>query len=107
MHPLLHAALDALHEAAGRPTTGPVIRGQDGSRMIPNSLQRHFGRIAAHAGLHGVSSHSGRRTFLTTLAARNPGRLRTLQRLAGHASESTTVLYVDAEADVASMIAGL
>ena len=107
VHPALRQALEALHGAAGRPAAGPVIPAADGSRMVSNTLQRALGRLYAEAGFVGVSSHSGRRSFISTLATANPGRLRAISHLAGHADPGTTVLYCGADADAVAMIAGL
>ncbi|SCA56134.1 Tyrosine recombinase XerC (fragment) [Candidatus Terasakiella magnetica] len=46
------------------------------------------------AGIKGASSHSGRRTFATTLADKGIG-IRVIQRLMGHRHISTTAQYVD------------
>jgi integrase/recombinase XerD len=46
------------------------------------------------AGLIGASSHSGRRTFITTLANKGVG-VRVLMALAGHRNMSTTQRYID------------
>jgi integrase/recombinase XerD len=46
------------------------------------------------AGIDNGSSHSGRRTFITTLARKGVGA-RVLQSLAGHQHLSTTQRYID------------
>ena len=46
------------------------------------------------AGIDGASSHSGRRTFITTLADKGVG-VRVLMALAGHRNMSTTQRYID------------
>ena len=46
------------------------------------------------AGIVGASSHSGRRTFITTLANKGVG-VRVLMALAGHRHMSTTQRYID------------
>lgn len=51
------------------------------------------------ANLQGASSHSGRRTFITTLAAKGVG-VRVLAALAGHANITTTQRYIDVNDDM-------
>jgi integrase/recombinase XerD len=51
------------------------------------------------AGIAGGSSHSGRRTFITNLAAKGVG-VRVLMSLAGHRSISTTQAYIDVNDDM-------
>jgi len=59
-----------------------------------NTLCQQFGRIYERAALDGASSHSGRRTFITTLANKGVG-VRVLMALAGHRNMSTTQRYID------------
>ena len=67
-------------------------RRRDG--FSPNTLCQHFAILYAKAGLEGASSHSGRRTFITTLANKGVG-VRVLMALAGHRNMSTTQRYID------------
>lgn len=50
--------------------------------------------IHRHAGIEGATSHSGRRSFITTLASKGIG-VRVLASLAGHRSIATTQAYID------------
>lgn len=59
-----------------------------------NTLCQHFAIMYRRAGLQGASSHSGRRTFITTLANKGVG-VRVLMALAGHRNMSTTQRYID------------
>ena len=59
-----------------------------------NTLAQHFFWLYKAAGLSGASSHSGRRTFITTLANKGVS-VRLLQALAGHRSIATTQVYID------------
>jgi integrase/recombinase XerD len=58
-----------------------------------NSLAQTFALLYEGAGLEGASSHSGRRTFLTTLANKGTA-IHILKTLAGHRSISTTAAYL-------------
>jgi integrase/recombinase XerD len=60
-----------------------------------NTLTQHFLAIYKSAGIDGASSHSGRRTYATTIASQGVG-LRVLMRLMGHRNVSTTAVYIDA-----------
>jgi integrase/recombinase XerD len=58
-----------------------------------NSLAQTFALSYECAGLKGASSHSGRRTFLTTLANKGTA-IHLLKTLAGHRSIQTTAMYL-------------
>jgi integrase/recombinase XerD len=58
-----------------------------------NSLAQWFGLTYRAAGLHGCSSHSGRRKFATTLS-QNAVNPKIIQKLLGHRQIQTTFLYV-------------
>ena len=60
-----------------------------------NTLAQHFLNIYKAAGVDGASSHSGRRTYATSIASQGVG-LRVLMRLMGHRNVSTTAVYIDA-----------
>ncbi|MGP8193033.1 MAG: tyrosine-type recombinase/integrase [Methylovirgula sp.] len=82
--------------------SGPVIRSARGDHFRPNSIVNWFAVLFAEFGFDGCSSHSGRRTFITS-AARNINRsgcsLRDVQLLAGHASIETTERYIDGDTE--------
>lgn len=59
-----------------------------------NTLANHFHRLYAAVGIEGASSHSGRRSFITNLAAKGVG-VRVLMSLAGHRHIGTTQAYID------------
>ena len=98
VHPDLRHALTAYRGlSTGR---GPVIRSERGGPMTPLSIVVWFNR--RNIGLHGCSSHSGRRTFITRAARlvhRVGGSLRDVQLLAGHRSIQTTQRYIDGDTD--------
>jgi integrase/recombinase XerD len=58
-----------------------------------NSLAQTFALLYEGAGLEGASSHSGRRTFLTTLANKGTA-IHLLKTLAGHRNIQTTATYL-------------
>lgn len=79
---------------------GPVIKSARGGAMRPNSIVNWFRVLYAETGLHGCSSHSGRRTFITQAARlthKAGGSLRDVQLLAGHRSIETTQSYIDGD----------
>ncbi len=75
--------------------TMPLFYTQKSAGWTANTLTQHFHYLYKRAGLDGASSHSGRRTFITTLANKGVG-IRVLQALAGHRSISTTAVYIEA-----------
>lgn len=72
----------------------PLFRTQKQDGFSANTLCQHFYWMYQRAGIEGASSHSGRRTFITTLASKGVG-VRVLASLAGHASIATTQKYID------------
>lgn len=59
-----------------------------------NSLAQWFFWVYNKAGVSNASSHSGRRTFITSLANKGVG-VRVLASLAGHKSIQVTQHYID------------
>jgi len=75
-----------------------VVTSERGSRMSPNSIAHWFKRLYSSLGFDGCSSHSGRRTAITTWArnvSRAGGSLRDVQYLCGHSSLAMTQIYVE------------
>jgi integrase/recombinase XerD len=100
LHPELKAAIKELHRIEGRPDQGAVIRSERGDHMTPGSIVNWFRAVYDELGLSGCSSHSGRRTFITTSArvlAKTGGSLRDIQELAGHRSLTTTERYIEGD----------
>ena len=64
------------------------------TQFTPNSLQQLFHRMFKQAGLHGCSSHSGRRTFATRLIE-DGFDIKAVSSLMGHASVAMTARYVE------------
>jgi integrase len=100
VHPDLRQVLAAYRRLSTG--IGPVIRSERGGQMTPLSIVVWFNRAFRNVGLHGCSSHSGRRTFITRAARlvhKAGGSLRDVQLLAGHRSIQTTQRYIDGDTD--------
>jgi integrase/recombinase XerD len=76
------------------PPEQPLFQTQKRNAFTANAMCHLFEDIYRKAGIAGASSHSGRRTFITNLAAKGVG-VRVLAALAGHVSISTTQRYID------------
>lgn len=64
-----------------------------------NTLTQFFHYLYKRAGIHGASSHSGRRTFATKIASSGVG-IKVLQKLLGHKNIQTTSVYIFASDDM-------
>ena len=74
--------------------TKPLFHTQKRSAFSANTLCQTLNAIYRSAGIDGATSHSGRRSFITTLASKGIG-VRVLASLAGHKSIATTQAYID------------
>ena len=98
MHPSLQQALVEFWPA--RTSDTHIVASNRGGAMRPNSIVNWFVTMFAELELDGCSSHSGRRTFITTAAKnvyRAGGSLRDVQLLAGHRSIDTTQRYIEGD----------
>ena len=79
----------------------PLFNTHRGQRCAfsANTLTQHFYWLYKNAGVKNASSHSGRKTFLTSLASQGISVF-VLAELAGHRSISTTQKYVTVNADI-------
>jgi integrase/recombinase XerD len=77
----------------------PLFYTQRRAGFTANTLTQHFHYLYRWAGITGASSHSGRRTFITGLAAKGVS-VRVLASLAGHKSIATTQAYIDVNDDM-------
>ena len=68
-------------------------------RFSANTLAQHFYWLYRRAGVSGASSHSGRKTFLTSLASQGVSVF-VLAALAGHKSIATTQRYITVNDDM-------
>ena len=71
-----------------------LFRTQKRAAFSANTLCQTMNAIYRRAGIEGATSHSGRRSFITTLAGKGIG-VRVLASLAGHRSIATTQAYID------------
>jgi len=86
---------------------GAVIRSERSDSVAPQMIVNLFKGWYSKLGLAGCSSHSGRRTFLTTTAQKISlvgGSLRDIQALAGHKSLQTTQRYIEANKEAQKQV---
>lgn len=76
----------------------PLFASQKGGAFSANTICQLFIEIYRAVGLKDASSHSGRRTFITRMAAQGVG-VRVLAALAGHSSIQVTQRYIDVNAE--------
>jgi len=74
--------------------TAPLFRSGKGGGFSPNTMQMLFKRLYRAAGLDHASSHSGRRTFATSLIERGVD-IKAVSTLMGHSTVAMTARYVD------------
>lgn len=65
-----------------------------GGGFSPNTMQMLFKRLYRQAGIEAASSHSGRRTFATSLIEKGVD-IKAVSTLMGHSSIAMTARYVD------------
>ncbi len=72
----------------------PLFLTQKGNAYSPNTLQEHMAlMLRGWAGIEKASSHSGRRSVITDIIHKQGKSLKVAQKIAGHKSPSTTVIY--------------
>ncbi len=113
LHPELKAALRRLRvctPVALRDPDCPLILSAKGGAMRPNSIVNWFVVLYRNLGLEGCSSHSGRRTFITSAARRihlAGASLRDVQLLAGHRPIAMTQRYIDGDSNAQRKLVSL
>jgi integrase len=93
----------------GQELTGKVLRSQRGTGMSPQVVINWFYKLYRELGYEGCSSHSGRRTAITTWARRISsvgGSLRDVQAMARHSSISMTQRYIEVSEDACRRVVG-
>ena len=109
----LHRELRTGLEALLTPETLPadrVIGSQRGEGLTPATIAVWFYELYKQLGLVGCSSHSGRRTFITTAARKATeagGSVRDVQQMAGHSSLNTTMRYIEGDTEVKQKLVAL
>ena len=78
---------------ADRATDDPLFATRFGTAFSANTMSQLFLDIYHSCGLHGCSSHSGRKTFITRLADKGVA-VHLLAALAGHKHIGTTQRYI-------------
>jgi integrase len=79
-----------------------VIRTQRAERTSAQAVVNMFAEWYRKLGFVGCSSHSGRRTAITTWARKVSlvgGSLRDVQAMAGHSSLQTTSRYIESDSE--------
>jgi integrase/recombinase XerD len=83
-----------LRQVKRREYSAALFQSQKGGAFSANTMCQLFLDIYSECGLDGASSHSGRRSLLTTLASKGVS-VRVLAEIAGHSSIAVTQKYLD------------
>lgn len=70
-----------------------LLQSQKGQCFSPNTMCQLLNSIYQACGIEGASSHSGRRSFITSLANKSVS-IKVLAEIAGHSSIQTTARYI-------------
>lgn len=109
MHPLVAESIERFRKAY--PTSKFLaISSRYGRPQSPGAITAWFWHMYKRVGFAGVSSHSGRRWFITELARRanrHGNSLADVQRLAGHARLDTTQSYIEHSDNVVDLVGSL
>jgi len=82
-----------INEMSRIPSHGYLFSTQKQSHFTPNTASQHLKRLYQRAGIAGATSHSGRRTWLTTLSQKGVSVF-VLAEMAGHRNLQNTMRYV-------------
>jgi site-specific recombinase XerD len=89
-----------LSSNAGVKKSDPLFLTQKGGPYSPNTLQEHLALMQRQwAGIERASSHSGRRTLMTNIIHEQKKSVKVAQKIAGHVSPSTTLIYEEPPED--------
>jgi integrase/recombinase XerD len=87
-----------------------VITTERSKRTSPQVIVNFFQSLYKELGLLGCSSHSGRRTFITSISKKIStvgGSMRDVQYLAGHSSLNTTQRYIEGSSESKTRVVDL
>lgn len=103
----LRAALSIYGQAAPREFNDTIIKSYRGKPMSAQQIVNIMCGWYQQLGFQGCSSHSGRRTFITSAAKKISsvgGSIRDVQMLARHSSLAITQRYIEADIDAQKRI---
>ena len=92
------------------PLNDYVITTERSNRTTPQVIVNFFQSLYKELGLIGCSSHSGRRTFITSISQKIStvgGSMRDVQYLAGHANLNTTQRYIEGNSESKTKVVDL
>jgi integrase/recombinase XerD len=92
------------------PSDARIVTTERGGATSAQVIVNMFGVWYSKLGFEGCSSHSGRRTFITTASRKIStvgGSMRDVQLLARHSSMQTTQRYIDADVDAQKKVVNL
>jgi len=98
----LKDALSELYALTSPSLDSYVIKSSRGTKMYPCNVAHWFKDIYKTLRLNGCSSHSGRRTFITSLArdiSKYGGSIKDVQMIARHKSLYMTQTYIEHDVD--------
>jgi len=82
-----------INEMSRIPSHGYLFSTQKQNHFTPNTAAQHLKRLYQRAGITGATSHSGRRTWLTTLSEKGVSVF-VLAEMAGHKDLRQTARYI-------------
>ena len=103
----LKAAL--AEHSQGQSLSGRVLKSYRGGELTAQVVTNWFFNLYRELGFEGCSSHSGRRTAITTWARKISsvgGSLRDVQALARHSSIATTQKYIEISENACRRVVG-
>jgi integrase/recombinase XerD len=106
----LKAALTALHIKRSPAPSDRIIYSERRDGLDAATVAQRFFHLYQRLGFTGCSSHSGRRTFITTCARKISlvgGSLKDVQMMAGHADLTTTSGYIDGDPEAARRVVNM